>query len=67
MSQSQTSTHDGTMSMLFVLQILFIVFKLTGLVDWPWLWVMAPMLFQVALVVLAFTVLGLTRIFDVKE
>lgn len=26
-----------------VVQIVFIILKLTGLIDWPWLWVLSPL------------------------
>lgn len=26
-----------------VVQIVFIILKLTGLIDWPWLWVSSPL------------------------
>lgn len=38
------------------LGLLFIALKLTGHISWPWVWVLAPLWFQAALWVLAFTV-----------
>lgn len=38
MSRSNT----GGLSFLSALQIAFIVLKLTGFIEWPWLWVLSP-------------------------
>ena len=35
-----------------VLQITFIVLKLCGVIDWSWIWVLAPLWISVAFVVL---------------
>jgi len=42
-----------------LLQIVFIVLKLTGFIDWSWLWVLAPAWISIALVVIAIIVIGL--------
>jgi len=31
------------------LQIAFIVLKLAGIIDWPWIWVLAPMWISLAI------------------
>jgi hypothetical protein len=43
----------GGISFLGVLTVLFIGLKLTGFIDWSWLWVLATMWGTLALVLLA--------------
>lgn len=38
----KNSRADGGIGFLGVLQIVFIVLKLTHVIDWPWVWVLAP-------------------------
>jgi hypothetical protein len=33
---------SGGMGFLGVLGIVFVVLKLTGLISWPWVWVLSP-------------------------
>jgi hypothetical protein len=46
-----------------VLLIVFIVLKLTGLINWSWLWVLAPFWIPLALVALFGLVILLIAIF----
>lgn len=39
------NTNKG-IGFIGVLQILFIAFKLTGVIDWSWLWVLSPIWLQ---------------------
>ena len=43
-------TTTGGVGFLGVLQIVLIVLKAFGLIDWPWLLVLFPMLIELALV-----------------
>ena len=45
-------SSSGGIGFLGVLTIVFIVLKLTGLIDWSWWWVLAPIWGQVAFVLL---------------
>lgn len=36
------SVKRGGMGTLSVLTLIFIVLKLTGLIDWSWVWVLSP-------------------------
>ncbi len=42
MKGSETSSTSGGIDFWGVLQIVFIVLKLTHVIDWPWIWVLAP-------------------------
>ena len=39
-----------------ILTVTFIVLKLVGVIDWPWLWVFAPFLIGIALFLLLLVV-----------
>ena len=58
----QNSNSTGG-SLLFILGIVFVVLKLTGVVTWPWIWVLAPFWIGLAIwavfTVIALIVLGL--------
>jgi len=40
--KNSSSNVGGGIGFWGVLQIVFIVLKLTHLIDWPWVWVLAP-------------------------
>lgn len=41
-SASSSSSSSGGIGFVGLLTITFIVLKLTGVVSWPWLWVLSP-------------------------
>ena len=41
MNNNNRATSGG-LGIIGVLTIVFIVLKLTGLITWPWIWVLAP-------------------------
>lgn len=45
MSETTTKsvTYNGGIGFFGLLGIVFIVLKLTGFIDWSWLWVLAPL------------------------
>lgn len=51
----------GGMGICSVLTIVFIVLKLTGVISWKWVWVLAPTLIPLALVVVCFLLLGIVK------
>ena len=48
MAEGSSNTSSGT-PFLTLLSVLFIGLKLTGYVDWPWVWVLAPIWGQLVL------------------
>lgn len=40
------------LSFLSVLQLVFIVLKLTDVIDWSWFWVLSPLWIEVLLIIL---------------
>ena len=54
MNESKKQTTGGV-SIFGVLTIIFVVLKLTGLITWSWVWVLAPLWIPLALIlVIAF-------------
>ena len=56
----------GGMGICSVLTIVFIVLKLTGVIDWKWVWVLSPALIPLALIVVAFLLIGIVTYIDSK-
>lgn len=52
MSQGSSSSSSGGIGFFGLLAILFIALKLTGQIDWSWLWVLAPLWMPAALIIL---------------
>lgn len=50
MTSSTASTSGSGLSFSGLLAIVFITLKLTGYIDWSWLWVLAPLWIPVAVV-----------------
>ena len=50
------SNYGGGVSFTGLLTIAFIVLKLTGVINWSWLWVLLPVL--VPIVIVSFLLLG---------
>lgn len=51
-SNASKTTSRGGMGLGTVLTIIFIILKLTGVINWAWVWVLAPAWISVGLVVL---------------
>lgn len=58
------SQHSGGIGFTGLLQIAFIVLKLTNVIGWSWWWVLAPTWISVGIVIIAIVVgviVGLLR------
>lgn len=51
MKDRSSSIAGGGTSIFTLLTVLFIGLKLTGYIDWPWVWVLAPLWAQIVLIV----------------
>jgi hypothetical protein len=40
---SESSSSGGGIGFVGLLTILFIALKLTGFIQWPWIWVLSPL------------------------
>lgn len=56
---TQVQQKSGGIGFCSLLAVLFIGLKLTGYIDWSWLWVLAPLWLPVAFVLTIFLVFGL--------
>ena len=59
MSSSSSSSGIGFTG---VLQIVFIVLKLLGKIDWSWGWVLSPMWISASIVAVVLVILGIVAI-----
>ena len=53
---SNTTVRSGGVGFLGLLAVLFIGLKLTGVITWSWLWVLAPLWIPFAIVLVIFLV-----------
>lgn len=58
----KVKNRSGGIGFLYLLTILFIALKLTGVINWSWLWVISPLLLPFAVVFIAFIVIGLIKV-----
>ena len=67
MEEKKTVVTSGS-SLATVLGVVFLVLKLVGVIDWPWVWVLAPFWIPIALVVVFvifwLLVVGIIAIFN---
>jgi len=55
MSGKEVSSRSG-IGFTGLLTIVFIVLKLTGTIAWPWVWVLLPLVFSIAIGIILFTI-----------
>ena len=48
------NTCNAAMDLLEVLQVIFIVLKLVGVINWPWITVLIPLWIELGIFVLVF-------------
>lgn len=58
MREKQVVAQGNSVGAAFLLFLVFLVLKLTGVIAWSWLWVLAPLWIPLALAVLV-VVIGL--------
>lgn len=63
---NNTNTNFGGIGFAGLLAIVFIVLKLTHVIAWSWLWVLAPLWIPLAFVIVILLILGLTALFTKK-
>ena len=56
-----TVTTKGGVSFMSLLQIVFIVLKLCKVIEWSWLWVLAPTWIPLALVLIVAIIIALIK------
>lgn len=50
MNKTQSVTIFGGGSLMMPLLVVFIALKIANVIDWPWLWVLAPLWLPLAIV-----------------
>ncbi len=58
MSENQTTTSSGS-GLAVLLFIVFLILKLTGVIDWRWIWVLSPIWLPIAF---SFGIMGIAVI-----
>ena len=51
---ANNSNGSGSISIMGLIGVLFLGLKLTGHIDWPWVWVLAPFWIPLAVVTTVF-------------
>jgi hypothetical protein len=59
MSESRNSSYSVGGNTTGLLGVLFVGLKLTGYIQWPWLWVLAPFWIPLAIALAVLTVAGI--------
>lgn len=59
MANSSSSSASGGTSISGLLGVLFVGLKLTGFINWPWLWVLSPFWIPLVIVLGVLAVLGI--------
>jgi hypothetical protein len=57
MSETVKVNNSGGIGFAGLLAIVFITLKLTGYIDWSWVWVLAPLWIPVALIFVILTIM----------
>lgn len=54
----ENKKSSSVMSLEVLLTIIFIILKLTNVIDWSWWWVFSPLLIALGLMIFTFIILG---------
>lgn len=54
--QVTTTAGSAGLGLADVLTIVFVVLKLVGVIDWPWIWVLSPLWISLGLALLIFLI-----------
>jgi hypothetical protein len=61
------STGTGGVGVLGLLGVAFVVLKLTGVITWPWIWVLAPFWIPFAIAIIFLVIFFVWLLFNVKK
>ena len=64
---NKNNTSSGGLSLGSVLTIIFVVLKLVGVIDWSWLWVLAPLWISFILTVILIIFLVVYYVYEEKK
>mgnify|MGYP006269161087 CR=1 FL=1 len=57
---SKTVSSSASISTTGLLGVLFVGLKLTGYINWPWIWVLSPFWIPIAILLAILSIAGLT-------
>ena len=68
MTATKTNTHyvGTSFPILGILGVLFIAFKLAGVIAWPWVWVLAPFWIPLAVAAVVLVVVVIMSVVSVS-
>ena len=66
MTATKTNTRCTSFPILGILGVLFIAFKLAGVIAWPWVWVLAPFWIPLAVVAVVLVVVVIMSVVSVS-
>lgn len=58
--------RNGESTFLGTLTIVFIILKLTNVIDWSWVWILSPIWIPMCLVVLTLGIVVLYKIYKIR-
>lgn len=62
--ETEKKTASGGVSLLTVVQVVFVILKLTNLIDWPWKTVLIPLWIELGLIGLILVIALVVAIID---
>jgi len=65
MNEQQTVTY--TFPFLQILTIVFVIFKLTGTIEWSWFWVFSPILIPLVLFIGFLLIIGVIGFLSISK
>ena len=66
MENNRKNTYKGA-SICTILTILFVILKLTGVIAWPWFWVLFPLILDLSLALIILVVVMVVKIIALKR
>lgn len=61
-TSAEVSASGGGVSFIGILTIVFIVLKLTGVIEWTWIWVLSPIWISMSVVIVILFLIMLVAI-----
>ncbi len=61
---SNTTKVQSSFPFLSILCLIFITLKLTGYITWNWVWVLAPIWIQLAIICVLFLIVGCIYVYE---
>lgn len=66
-SSSKGSSSGGGVGIPTVIQIVFIILKVVGVIEWSWLWVLSPTWISILVVIFVLLILFIVKVISVAS